>query len=138
MYRVLDTAFRECWIKRSLFAHCRNTVKKYVDGLVTPADKPTRVRGATKIEAAIAAIEEYLESNPNGHTNKQRITVPTLLTEVNKLREKANQPELSRTTVQSGVASRNGKNRTLRVLEHSQWQESAFFDFDRLPGVVTS
>jgi site-specific recombinase XerD len=37
-----------------------------------------------------------------------------------------------------GVASRNGKNRTLRVLEHSQWQESAFFDFDRLPGVVTS
>ena len=38
----------------------RNTVKKYVDGLATPADKPTRVRSAAKIEAAMAAIEEYL------------------------------------------------------------------------------
>lgn len=82
----------------------RNTVKKYVDGLATPADKPTRVRSAAKIEAAMAAIEEYLESNTNGHTNKQRITVPTLLTEVNKFREKAQEPKLSRTTVQSAWA----------------------------------
>ena len=38
---------------------------------------------------------------------------------------------------EKGVASRNGKNRTLRIMERPQWPKFARLKFARLPDVIS-